>query len=90
MGAFLGDGCVEGAVGVVGLVDVEGGEVEGRPQSEGQSEDEQLVGPTVFEYLAHQSPAALHDGLRIPAGHYLRLPSCVTGRLPKTGLTVWE
>ena len=75
MSAFLGDGGVEGAVLVVGLVDVEGGVVEGSPESEGESEDEELVGPGVFEDLSHQSPSSLDEGLRVPSRDHLWLPT---------------
>lgn len=44
---------------VVHLVEPETGEVEGCPESEGEAEDEDLVGPAVIKELAEESPAAL-------------------------------
>lgn len=63
MGPLLGDGGIEATVGIVGLVDIEGGVVEGSPQSESEAEDEELIGPGIFEDLADQSPAPLDEWL---------------------------
>jgi hypothetical protein len=67
MGLLLGHSGIECAVGVVGLVDIEGGVEEGGPETEGEAEDEEMVGPGVFEDLAEESPAALDEWLGVPA-----------------------
>ncbi len=58
VGLLFCDGCIEGAVGVVWLIDVEDGIVEGCPKGEGQAEDEELIQPTEFESFADNSPSA--------------------------------
>lgn len=67
MRAFLGDCGIKGAVLVIRLVDVQGREIESGPQSEGQSEDEELIEPAVLEGLADEPPSSLHEWLRVPA-----------------------
>lgn len=90
MGLLLGNSGIEGAVCVVGLVEIEGGVVESGPESEGQAEDEELVCPGVFEYLADESPSPLDEWLGVPARDDLWLAACVRRDVPKTGLTVCE
>ena len=52
MGLFLGNRCGVGPVGVVGLVYVKDGEVEGGPEGEGKSQHEHLIPPAGLEQLA--------------------------------------
>lgn len=73
MCAFLGHSGFVGAVLVILLIDVKRREIEGGPKSEGQSEDEELIQPTVLEGLADQSPSSLHKWLRVPSRHDLGL-----------------
>lgn len=58
MGSLLGNSSFIGAVAVIFLIDIEAGEEEASPDCETQSENEELVSPTVVEDLSDKSPSS--------------------------------
>ena len=90
MSAFLNHSGLIGSMRVIALIDVEDGIEKGGPHTEGQSEDEDLIEPALFERLADKSPAPLHLRLAVPFRYHLSLPSYINHFIPKTGLVVCE